>query len=421
VDCTRKKKQSDEKQDKKAKAYKTEVKESGSEESEQEEAHYEKVFMTRMVAREEEQESNSRTLAKSVHAEKVLEKLPIKRGESSQVEEQEAVQSRVLYYDVKAYKTDEFNDGKLFIIVCKINGYTLTNTIIDPGSSMSIMSLSVARENNIEILPFKGSVSVADDRTVAVEGITKKLKVQVKNKICYLKFLVLKANAYEILLGCNFFKETGCIIDVKNQKFWFPEEILGFEENREELFSNLAIGKEDIDDEDCEGIKWEQDKKLIKSEVELKNKEKEHFNELVPLIRKVSASNYSELNGGCKIGEFDLKLKEGKMSFRKSYNKSEFEIQELKKVANELLEAGIIRYSNSHYSSPFFLHKHPITGKFRPVIDNKELSKKTVREDWPIPKIDDLLFKLKKAKIFSKADCKSGYFMIRVKETAKSI
>ena len=107
------------------------------------------------------------------------------------------------------------------------------------------------------------------------------------------------------------------------------------------------------------------------------------------------------------------------MSFRKSYNKSEFEIQELKKVANELLEAGIIRYSNSHYSSPFFLHKHPITGKFRPVIDYKELNKNTVREDWPIPKIDDLLFKLKKAKIFSKADCKSGYFMIRVKETAK--
>ena len=422
VDCTRKKKQSKEGQEKrKAKAYKTEVEGSESEEEEKATAHYAKVFMTKVVVQEEEpsQEGYNQTLAESVRAEEVLEKLLNEEGQSSQTKEHEKVQLGVLYYDVKVYKTDEFDDGKLFIIVCKINGYTLSNTIIDPGSSMSIMSLSVARENNIKILPFKCSVSVADDRTIAVEGITEKLKVQVKNKICYLKFLVLKANAYEILLGCNFFKETGCIIDVKNQKFWFPEEILGFEENREELFSNLAIGKEDIDDEDCEGINWEPDKKLIKSEVELKNREKEHFNELVPLIKKVSASNYLELNGGCKIGEFDLKLKEGKMSFRKSYNKSEFEIQELKKVANELLEAGIIRYSNSHYSSPFFLHKHPITGKFRPVIDYKELNKNTVREDWPIPKIDDLLFKLKKAKIFSKADCKSGYFMIRVKETAK--
>lgn len=58
-------------------------------------------------------------------------------------------------------------------------------------------------------------------------------------------------------------------------------------------------------------------------------------------------------------------------------------------------------------------------GGFRPVIDFKELNKLTVREDWPIPRVDDFLHRLRNGKIFSTCDAKSGFFQINIEEKSK--
>jgi hypothetical protein len=49
-------------------------------------------------------------------------------------------------------------------------------------------------------------------------------------------------------------------------------------------------------------------------------------------------------------------------------------------------------------------------------IDFKQLNKVTVKNKYPLPRIDDLFDQLKDAKIFSKIDLSSIYHQVRIKE-----
>jgi hypothetical protein len=56
-------------------------------------------------------------------------------------------------------------------------------------------------------------------------------------------------------------------------------------------------------------------------------------------------------------------------------------------------------------------------GTWRLYIDYRALNKITVRNRYPIPKIDDLLHQLKGEKFFSKIDLKSDYHQVPIKQT----
>jgi hypothetical protein len=49
-------------------------------------------------------------------------------------------------------------------------------------------------------------------------------------------------------------------------------------------------------------------------------------------------------------------------------------------------------------------------------IDFKQLNKVTIKNKYPLPRIDDLFYQLKDAKMFSKIDLRSGYHQVRIKE-----
>jgi hypothetical protein len=55
-------------------------------------------------------------------------------------------------------------------------------------------------------------------------------------------------------------------------------------------------------------------------------------------------------------------------------------------------------------------------GSIRMCIDYWELNKVTIKNRYPLPRIDDLLDQLQGAQVFSKVDLHSGYHQVRVKE-----
>jgi hypothetical protein len=87
----------------------------------------------------------------------------------------------------------------------------------------------------------------------------------------------------------------------------------------------------------------------------------------------------------------------------------------LEKFLDEMVAKGYIRPSKSPYASPFFFVKKK-DGKLRPVQDYRRLNSHTVRNQYPLPLIAQLISDLSGAWIFSKVDVQQGYNNVRIKK-----
>ncbi|WJX17476.1 hypothetical protein P8452_07389 [Trifolium repens] len=97
------------------------------------------------------------------------------------------------------------------------------------------------------------------------------------------------------------------------------------------------------------------------------------------------------------------------------YRMSPSEMAELKKQLDEMLQKEFIRPSVSPWGAPVLFVKKK-DGTSRLCVDYRQLNKATIKNKYPLPRIDDLMDQLKGASIFSKIDLRSGYHQIRVKE-----
>ena len=83
------------------------------------------------------------------------------------------------------------------------------------------------------------------------------------------------------------------------------------------------------------------------------------------------------------------------------------ELAEVKRQIEELMQKQFIRPSASPWGAPVLLAKKK-DGKLRLCVDYRELNKLTVKNKYPLSRIDDLLDQLGGAKVFSKFDLRSG-------------
>ncbi|GKB24429.1 putative reverse transcriptase domain-containing protein [Tanacetum coccineum] len=100
---------------------------------------------------------------------------------------------------------------------------------------------------------------------------------------------------------------------------------------------------------------------------------------------------------------------------RVPYRLAPFEMRELSIQLQELLEKGFIRPSSSPWGAPVLFVKNK-DGSFRMCIDYRELNKLTVKNHYPLPRIDDLFDQLQGSSVYSKIDLRSGYHQLRIKE-----
>ncbi|GKB11791.1 putative reverse transcriptase domain-containing protein [Tanacetum coccineum] len=95
------------------------------------------------------------------------------------------------------------------------------------------------------------------------------------------------------------------------------------------------------------------------------------------------------------------------------YRLAPSEMQELSEQLQELQDKGFIRPSHSLWGAPVLFVKKK-DGSFRMCIDYRELNKLTIKNRYPLPRIDDLFDQLQRARYFSKIDLRSGYHQLRV-------
>jgi hypothetical protein len=113
--------------------------------------------------------------------------------------------------------------------------------------------------------------------------------------------------------------------------------------------------------------------------------------------------------------EFAIELLPGTAPiFKRAYRVSGPELVELKKQIDELSEKGYIWPSTSPWAAPvLFVEKKD--GSKRMCIDYRALNEVTIKNKYPLPRIEDLFDQLRGASLFSKIDLRSGYHQLRIR------
>jgi transposase InsO family protein len=109
-----------------------------------------------------------------------------------------------------------------------------------------------------------------------------------------------------------------------------------------------------------------------------------------------------------------IPLEEGtKPVKRPAFRYSPKEMDEIRSQVDFLLRKGLITESNSPFGAPVLFVPKP-NGTLRMCIDYRALNKATIKNKWPIPRIDTLLDQLQGATIFSAIDLQQGYYQLRI-------
>ncbi|GJZ62283.1 putative reverse transcriptase domain-containing protein [Tanacetum coccineum] len=148
------------------------------------------------------------------------------------------------------------------------------------------------------------------------------------------------------------------------------------------------------------------------------DKSEEKRLEDVPIVREFLEVFPEDLPGlpPARQVEFQIDLVPGAAPVaRAPYRLAPAKMQELSTQLQELSDKGFIRPSSSPWGAPVLFVKKK-DGSFRMCIDYRELNKLTMKNRYPLPRIDDLFDQLQGSRVYSKIDLRSGYHQLRVRE-----
>lgn len=281
------------------------------------------------------------------------------------------------------------------------------NAVVDTGSPISIIKSELVPN----ILCTTQTVSKKhfcgiNGAKLDILGIFE-TNVIINNFEMYLKFYVvsnytMKANA---ILGRDFLNRKGFKIEFKNNTVDIVKLDTGNSDETDINFKEILC----IDYDDC--TDKSNDNTALNVNPKLNSELRNVFSELYD----VDYISNKELRN--EDFDFDMKIilkHEQPITFRPrrlSYS----EQRDLRVIIDELLTEGIIRESNSPYSSPIVLVRKK-SGGYRLCVDYRELNKITIKDNFPTPLIDDQLDRLKNKKIFTSLDLKNGFHHVRMNE-----
>jgi len=121
-----------------------------------------------------------------------------------------------------------------------------------------------------------------------------------------------------------------------------------------------------------------------------------------------------------------LRLKDDEPVYVKNYRSPHSQVNEIQKQVGKLITDGIVEPSVSEYNSPLLLvpkKSSPTSDskKWRLVIDYRQINKKLLSDKFPLPRIDDILDQLGRAKYFSCLDLMSGFHQIELEKSSRDI
>ncbi|KAJ9540003.1 hypothetical protein OSB04_026509 [Centaurea solstitialis] len=283
--------------------------------------------------------------------------------------------------------------------------------LIDSGATHNFISTEIVEKKGIKVeKTSEYMITLGLGEKVRGMGLCKHVEVNVQGLEVIDDFLPIQLGNSDVILGMQWLETLGTT--------WvnWKEQIMKFTSagRTVTLRGNPALGKSLVSLKAMSKIIQQQGQAIL---IELGScllSPKEEPDSQVPTTVQAVIGEFEQIfNMPRELPpqrgkEHAINLKEGTEAVNvRPYRYPHYQKNEIEKLVREMLEAKVIRPSNSPFSSPVF---------WRFCIDYRALNKATVTDKFPIPVIDELLDELHGAKVFSKLDLKSGYHQIRMKE-----
>jgi hypothetical protein len=286
--------------------------------------------------------------------------------------------------------------------------------LFDFGATHSFISTKYARRFHISLEPMEVGVVVSTPvgKSVICRRIVMGCPILIEGRTLTANLIVFDMEGFDIILGMDWLSKNHAIIDCHNK-----EIIFRLPADSEFKFVRTKV------DATLQLILATQAKQLLLEGCQIdlaclkELSQEERKMEEIPVVQEfldVFPEDFPGLSLDREI-EFCIDLIPGAAPISKApYRMAPAELKELKKQIQELLDKGFIRPSVSPWGAPVLFVKKK-DGTFRMCIDYRELNKITIKNKYPLPRIDDLFDQLQGARIFSKIDLRSGYHQLKIR------
>ncbi|KAL0536373.1 hypothetical protein IC582_025320 [Cucumis melo] len=260
--------------------------------------------------------------------------------------------------------------------------------LFDSGSSHSFISSAFVLHARLEVelVHHVLSISTPSKECMLSKENVKACQIEKAGHVIEVTLLVLDMLDFDVILGMDWLAANHASIDCSRKEVAFnPPSMVSFT------------------------FKGEGSRSLPQVDVSLSSE---------PVVRDYPDVFLEELPGlpPHREVEFVIELEPGTVPIsRAPYRMAPAELKKLKVQLQELLDKGFIRPSVSPWGTPVLFVKKK-DESMRLCIDYIELNKVTVKNIYPLPRIDDLFDQLQGATVFSKIDLQSGYHQLRIKD-----
>ncbi|GJV02129.1 putative reverse transcriptase domain-containing protein [Tanacetum coccineum] len=263
------------------------------------------------------------------------------------------------------------------------------SVLFDSGSDRSFVNTRFSSMLDIDPVKIDTSyeVELADGRIVSTNTVLKGCTLNLVNNLFKIDLMPIEHGMFGVIIGINWLVKQDAVIICGEKVVRIP-------------YRNKTLTVES-------------DKGMSRQK-----KLKEKRFEDVPVIRdfpKVFPDDLPGLPPPRQV-EFQIDLVPGAAPVaRAPYRLAPSEMRKLLEQLRELLEKGFIRPSSSPSGAPVLFVKKK-DGSFRMCIDYREWNRLTVKNRYPLPRIDDLFDQLQGSIVYSKIDLRSRYHQLRIKE-----
>ncbi|GJS47202.1 putative reverse transcriptase domain-containing protein [Tanacetum coccineum] len=294
--------------------------------------------------------------------------------------------------------------------------------LFDTGADRSFISTAFSSLINIAPTSLENcyDVELADGKLVKIDTIIRGCTLNFLDHPFNIDLMPVELGSFDVIIGMDWLRKYHAVIvcDEKLVQVPYGNETLTFRGNessngRESRLAVISYSKtQEYMAKGCQVFLAQ----IFAKKEEDKSERKQI--EDVPIVRDFPEVFPEDLPGlpPTRPVEFQIDLIPGAAPVaRAPYRLAPSEMKELSEQLQELSDKGFIRPSSSPWGAPVLFVKKK-DGSFRMCIDYRELNKLTVKNRYPLPRIDDLFDQLQGSSIYSKIDLRSGYHQLRVRE-----